>query len=1059
MGPRPYVQTGLPPLTDLTSWNELTGFRRKYASVDLGSSRGSGIARIHAQLDKKMDLEFVDTSLKEVIEEIMRRNKIPIIIDTTSLEDFGIGTETPISIRLRQVSLKSTLDLILGPLDLSYVIRNDAVQIIATKQMHRLLAGSFWSDETLLMIPRRVSSFEPTGPAETDQETSLPLPLLDDPGIVNRLAKGLSGRMDQRIQQRNLLYPAVIGPSHSNHSRHLLNFARGITTTRSDALAVLEKEAGYDERPKTGQVDKEARVLIDAARRQGWQRVARRDATGQDHWQMDVDGQGRFRYERKTAYGLTETVVCNGESLWHLYPELGLGTTRTQSRFHRAELTSLVPWLVPPAEDLAIGADVRLVGQRTIAIAPHGLADIRDDEGEPRVYHRLHLVFSPAGRLSARHLVEMPAGKTVARVTYDADGTTRWFKADNTLGGESTFSIEAIAAPNLGPNVTDLVMLPMPIRTRAHVYATVRNRAASLAASSDNDDALQTIVADQNGRQLSDPVNWNEEDALRLLVALQGQHAAELRKVIGRRFFAKGDRRLGFYTLLSAHGQKWETEKPVQLGDGTATRMSPLADHPDSPLARYLESVLRETPLESVADEDRNGEAKNNFISQFTEFKRLCLLWHPFRPLPEDAETRHQQLERVFDFIESCDSSRFAFVLLRRVQRQYGTKQPHHRIAEALIKLESQGATSFVIKYELARSLSSHGRRKEAQQLFMELYRDSIDAGIVPPIDQSFVTALKNRDRRVWANEDSGKDFAGFMRGACAHLVEHDQRGAAISLAWQCRQLGKGDLAKKLIDLVLTGIPEHRRLETSLMALAYLVQTDDHERALSLLQPLLAMKPYSESSELWRLAARLAKSNGMLARSINGLERAADLDYANLSESYNVELVRQTYSQLVARYQEMAKIVAQDSPDASLLELATRVVQAVDRWRSLDTDPTAACQQAAKLLNTLGHDELAWDYLTTPLATKPNESTAWLNLAQSLRNQDSVDLANRAYDAAWEAEPTNARILWDHAQMLEHAGRLEDARHRYQKLVDGEWQPRFRPLKGRAQRIMAAAAN
>jgi tetratricopeptide (TPR) repeat protein len=566
-------------------------------------------------------------------------------------------------------------------------------------------------------------------------------------------------------------------------------------------------------------------------------------------------------------------------------------------------------------------------------------------------------------------------------------------------------------------------------------------------------------VADENGTQQNDPMNWNEEDVLRLVVALRGQHAVEMRNVIGRRFFAKGDRRLGFYTLLTANGQKWDTEKPVQLGDGTATRMSPLADYPNSPLARYLESEIRETPPALWADWHRNGESKNNFISQFTEFQRLCMLWHPFRTLSDDAETRHQQIQRAFEFIEGCDSPRFAFVLLRRVQRQYGTNQPHRRIAEALIKLESQGTTSFVIKYELARSLSTHGRRQEAQQLFMELYRDSIDAGIVPPIDQSFVTALGNRDKRVWDHEDTGKDFAGFMRGACAHLIERDQRGAAIALAWQCRQLGQKDLAKKLIDLILTGIPDQRRLETSLMALAYLVQINDHERANSLLQPLLKTEPYSESAELWRLSARLAKSSGMLARSINSLERAADLDYENLSKTYNVEQVRTTYRQLVTRYHELAKIVAQDSQDAASLDLARRVVQAADRWRSLDTDATAACQQAAKLLNLLGHDALAWDYLTTPLSTKPNESTAWLNLAQTLRNEVSIDLAHRAYDEAWEAEPTNARILWDHAQMLEHAGRIEDARQRYQQLVDGKWQPRFRPLQGRARNIMARAAN
>lgn len=1043
---------------DAQTWAALGRHRRKYTSVDFGQFAGTEEGRILAELDKQTNFDFVERPLQEVIDEIALRYKIPIIIDTTSLDDYGISTDTPVTIHLKGVSLRSALQLMLRELDLTYFIQGKGLQITTPEELHHLLSRSAWYNETLLMIPRRGSSFGAASSAANDQETSLPMPHLDDPRIVDHLAKGLSERLDSGTEQRSLLYPALIGPGRGHNSRHLVSLARGITTTRADALAVLDKEADLGQRPRMGRVDKKARAMIDAARRQGWQRVARRDDTGRDLWQMTVDGQGRFRYEHKTKYGLTETIVCNGKSLWHLYHELGLGTTRTQSRFHRAELARLVPWLVAPVEDLAIGADVRLVGPRTIAIAPHGFDDARDEQSEPRLYRRLHLLFSPDGRLSARHLVEMPAGKTVMRVTFDADGTTRWFNADDTPDHEIKLSVESTTAPNLQPDVADLVMLPMPIRTRDHVYKTAKNRAASRQASPD-EDALQSIVADRNRSQQQDPVNWNEEDALRLLVSLQWQNSQEMRNVIGRRFFAKGDRRIGFYTLLMATGQTWNADKPVQLDDGTATRMSPMADHPDSLLARYLESHLRATPLAPQVDRPIDVESQDGFIAQFTEFQRLCLLWHPFRLLPEDAETRQQQLEHVFDFIDRCDSPRFAFVLLRRVQRQFGKDQPHHRIAEALIKLESQGMTSFVIKYELARSLAAHGQRQQAQQLFMELYRGSLEAGIVPPLDQSFRAALKKRDKRFWANEDTGKDFGGFMRGACSHLIRRDQRGAAIALAWQCRQLGDAKLAGKLIDLALTGIPAHLRLETTLIALDYLVQVGDHQRAVSLLQPLLTTQPYSQSPELWRLAARIAQSSGMLVRSINSLERAADLEYANLSKSYNVEQVRKTYSQLVARYQEMAKIVAADSQDASPLDLATRAVQAADRWRSLDTDATAACQQAANLLNTLGQDELAWDYLTTPLVTKPNESTAWLSLAQTLRDQDSVDLADRAYDAAWEAESTNARILWDHAQMLEHAGRIEDARRLYQQIVDSQWQPRFRPIQGRAKRIIAAAEN
>ena len=79
---------------------------------------------------------------------------------------------------------------------------------------------------------------------------------------------------------------------------------------------------------------------------------------------------GRYAYERTLPSGLREQAVCDGQTLWHLYPELGIGAKRTVSRFHRAFLTDLVPWLVLPAEDLARGADLKKLGENIIAVVP-----------------------------------------------------------------------------------------------------------------------------------------------------------------------------------------------------------------------------------------------------------------------------------------------------------------------------------------------------------------------------------------------------------------------------------------------------------------------------------------------------------------------------------------------------------------------------------------------------------------------------------------------------------------------------------------------------------------
>ena len=75
-------------------------------------------------------------------------------------------------------------------------------------------------------------------------------------------------------------------------------------------------------------------------------------------------------------------------------------------------------------------------------------------------------------------------------------------------------------------------------------------------------------------------------------------------------------------------------------------------------------------------------------------------------------------------------------------------------------------------------------------------------------------------------------------------------------------------------------------------------------------------------------------------------------------------------------------------------------------------------------------------------------------MAERLREQAYLDLADRANASAFEAEPTNAQILWDRAQALLQAGRAEGANEVFGQLADGEWQPRFGSLKSRARQYL-----
>ncbi|HND52649.1 MAG TPA: hypothetical protein PLV92_09645, partial [Pirellulaceae bacterium] len=112
-------------------WEKLTRDREKYKSVDL-ARRGGAEERILKALQNTTNLEYVETPLKEVVDDLARKHNIPIELDKKALEAAGTATETPVNKTLKGISLRSGMRLLLKEFDLTYVVR-DEVLLITTK--------------------------------------------------------------------------------------------------------------------------------------------------------------------------------------------------------------------------------------------------------------------------------------------------------------------------------------------------------------------------------------------------------------------------------------------------------------------------------------------------------------------------------------------------------------------------------------------------------------------------------------------------------------------------------------------------------------------------------------------------------------------------------------------------------------------------------------------------------------------------------------------------------------------------------------------------------------
>jgi hypothetical protein len=104
--------------------------------------------RIRAALDEKTELDFTDQPLSDVIEYLKAKHEIEIQLDQKALADAGVSSDTTVTRNIKGITLRSALRLLLGELDLTYVIQNGALMITTKREV----PGDLYSLKTLLWI-------------------------------------------------------------------------------------------------------------------------------------------------------------------------------------------------------------------------------------------------------------------------------------------------------------------------------------------------------------------------------------------------------------------------------------------------------------------------------------------------------------------------------------------------------------------------------------------------------------------------------------------------------------------------------------------------------------------------------------------------------------------------------------------------------------------------------------------------------------------------------------------------------------------------------------------
>ncbi|HVU88390.1 MAG TPA: hypothetical protein VHD36_13805 [Pirellulales bacterium] len=115
--------------TDARKWDQLSKspFRRK---IEGRARRSEKEIEIEKSLKTPVSLKFQDAPLGEVMDHLKTLAGVNIHLDPRGLAAEGVMTDTPVNIDLSEpISLRSALNLILEPLHLSYVVKNEVLNV------------------------------------------------------------------------------------------------------------------------------------------------------------------------------------------------------------------------------------------------------------------------------------------------------------------------------------------------------------------------------------------------------------------------------------------------------------------------------------------------------------------------------------------------------------------------------------------------------------------------------------------------------------------------------------------------------------------------------------------------------------------------------------------------------------------------------------------------------------------------------------------------------------------------------------------------------------------
>jgi general secretion pathway protein D len=115
-----------PLVYDVEKWEDIVSKRQSPTDA---LQRTEEELRIQESLNRQVSLHFTDAPLEQVVREIAMGANINAMLDGPGIAEEGVHSDTPITINVEGIRMKSALNLILKPLNLDYTIEDEVLKI------------------------------------------------------------------------------------------------------------------------------------------------------------------------------------------------------------------------------------------------------------------------------------------------------------------------------------------------------------------------------------------------------------------------------------------------------------------------------------------------------------------------------------------------------------------------------------------------------------------------------------------------------------------------------------------------------------------------------------------------------------------------------------------------------------------------------------------------------------------------------------------------------------------------------------------------------------------